>query len=53
MFIIMGMAAALGIGVWVGLGMPGTRGREDRVVTNGAPKRLQKRHIDWLKTDRR
>lgn len=53
MFLVMGMVAALGIGIYVGLGAPGTRGREDRVVTQGRPRRLQKKHIDWLKGGRR
>ncbi|CAN5893138.1 hypothetical protein BH23GEM9_BH23GEM9_02430 [soil metagenome] len=53
MFIILGMMVALGIGIYVGLGAPGMKGREDRIVTQGRPKRLQKRHIDWLRTDRR
>jgi Uri superfamily endonuclease len=53
MFIVLGMAAALGLGVYVGLGMPGMKGREDRVVQHGTPRRLGKRHIDWLRQDRR
>jgi hypothetical protein len=53
MFWILGMAAALGVGVYVGLGMPGMKGREDRVVTHGTPRRLGKKHIDWLRPDRR
>jgi Uri superfamily endonuclease len=52
MWILIGMAVALGAGVYVGLGAPGTRGREDRVVRHGTPKRLQKRHIDWLRPRR-
>jgi Uri superfamily endonuclease len=47
-----GMAAALGAGVYVGLGAPGTRGRQDRVVMHGRPKRLRRRHIDWLRPQR-
>jgi Uri superfamily endonuclease len=53
MFIVLGMIAALGIGIYVGLGAPGMQGREDRVVTHGRAKRLQKRHIDWLRPPRR
>jgi hypothetical protein len=52
MFIIVGMLLALGLGVYVGLGAPGMKGREDRVV-QGRAKRLQKRHIDWLRPPRR
>jgi hypothetical protein len=49
---ILGMIA-LGIGVYVGLGMPGMKGREDRVVAPGHAKRLKKKHIDMLKGGRR
>lgn len=52
MWILLGMALALGVGVYVGLGAPGLRGRQDRVVTMGRPRRLQKRHIDWLRPRR-
>jgi hypothetical protein len=53
LFLLLGMAGALGFGVYVGLGAPGMRGREDRVVESGRAKRLQKRHIDLLKQQRR
>jgi hypothetical protein len=52
-FIILGMVVALGFGIYVGLGTPGLKGREDRVVVHGRPHRLQKKHIDWLKGGRR
>jgi hypothetical protein len=52
MWIVIGMAVALGAGLWVGLGAPGTQGRQDRVVTSGRARRLQKRHIDWLRPRR-
>lgn len=49
-----GVIAALGAGVWVGLGMPGTSGREDRVVRPGHARREAKhRTLDWLKPFRR
>jgi Uri superfamily endonuclease len=51
-FLVAGMLVALGAGVYVGLGAPGTRGRQDRVVMHGRPKRLQRRHIDWLRPRR-
>jgi Uri superfamily endonuclease len=51
-FILLGMAVALGAGVYVGLGAPGTRGREDRVVQHRQARRLEKRHIDWLRPRR-
>jgi hypothetical protein len=45
--ILFGMVAALGAGIYVGLGAPGTKGRQDRVVPAGKARRLKKRHIDW------
>jgi hypothetical protein len=53
MFWILGMIVALGVGIYVGLGMPGVKGREDRVVHGGRARRLEKRHIDWLRPNRR
>jgi hypothetical protein len=51
--IIVGMAIALVIGIWVGIGLPGIKGlRSDRVVEAGRAKRLRKQHIDLLKTRR-
>jgi hypothetical protein len=51
--IIGGLVAALGVGVWVGIGAPGLPGaREDRVVEPGRAQRLKKRHIDLLKPRR-
>ena len=51
--IIGGLAVALGIGVWVGIGAPGLPGaREDRVVEPGRARRLKRRHIDLLKSRR-
>lgn len=51
--LIGGLVAALGVGVWVGIGAPGLPGgREDRVVAPGRARRLKKRHIDLLKTRR-
>jgi len=45
-----GLAVALGAGIYVGLGMPGMPGREDRVVSPGKARReAQHRNIDWLK----
>jgi hypothetical protein len=40
---------ALGVGIYVGLGMPGTRGRDDRVVAPGRAKRLRHNYIHWLR----
>lgn len=49
-WLIGGMVAALGVGIWVGMGLPGVRGlREDRVVEPGRARRLRKSHIDLLK----
>jgi hypothetical protein len=45
-----GLAAALGAGIYVGLGMPGMSGREDRMVSPGKARREARyRNIDWLK----
>lgn len=52
MWVIIGMAVALGGGIYVGLGAPGMKGREDRVTEPGRAKRLKKRHIDLLKSKR-
>jgi Uri superfamily endonuclease len=51
--ILMGMFVALGAGIYVGLGTPGMKGRQDRVVRHGQPRRLEKRHIDWLRPRQR
>lgn len=45
--------AALVLGVWVGLGMPGMSGREDRVVSSGRARRLPHRHVHWIRTQKR
>ena len=50
--IIGGMVVALGVGVYVGLGMPGMPGREDRIFPPGRARRLKKQHIDYLKWKR-
>lgn len=51
--IVSGLVAALGLGVWVGIGAPGLPGaREDRVVKPGQARRLKKHHIDLLKPRR-
>lgn len=51
--VVGGMIVALGVGIYVGLGMPGIPGREDRLVPPGRARRLQKQHIDLLKRKRR
>jgi hypothetical protein len=52
--IIAGMIAALGIGIYIGLGMPGMPGPQDRVLPPGRARRPQRRHValDWLKPPR-
>lgn len=45
------MVVALGVGIYVGLGTPGLRGREDRIVGDGRARRLPHRRIDWLRQD--
>lgn len=52
-WIVMGMVVALGGGVYVGLGAPGLPGREDRIVSPGRARRLKRRHIHWIRPDRR
>jgi hypothetical protein len=54
MYLIVACVLALGIGVYVGLGMPGMPGREDRVVESGRARRgLQPNHIDYFRAKRR
>jgi len=43
------MVLALGFGVYIGLGAPGTGGRTDRVVRPGRSRRLEHRHIHWIR----
>lgn len=50
--VLLGMIVALGAGLYVGLGAPGTAGPKDRVVQPGQARRLPKRHIDWLRPRR-
>lgn len=53
-WIILSFVAALGGGIYVGLGAPGMPGREDRVLPPGMRRKsLEKRHIDWLRGPRR
>jgi hypothetical protein len=49
--LILGMLLALGLGVYVGLGAPGFKGREDRVVDSA--RRLERRHIHWFRPTQR
>jgi hypothetical protein len=51
-FILLTCVMALGLGIWVGLGAPGIKGREDRVVAPGRARRLKPKHLDWLKPRR-
>ena len=44
---------ALALGIYVGLGMPGISGREDRVVPPGRARRLPHRHLHWIRPTRR
>lgn len=52
--LILGMIIALAAGIYVGLGMPGLPGRENRVNSSGRSRRLtEHRFLDWLRpTDR-
>jgi hypothetical protein len=51
-WLILLMILALAGGIYVGLGAPGLRGREDRVVTSGRARRLPHRHVHWHRPDR-
>lgn len=44
---------ALAIGVYVGLGLPGMPGREDRIVAPGRARRLKHNYIHWYRSSRR
>jgi hypothetical protein len=46
-------AVALLAGIWVGLGHPGWKGREDRIVGTGRPQRLERKRLDWLRPPER
>jgi hypothetical protein len=49
--LVVGGALSLGIGVYVGLGMPGMPGgREDRIVAPGRARRLQPNYLHWFRT---
>jgi hypothetical protein len=51
---LVGLVLAFAIGIWVGLGLPGTAGREDRVVSPGKARReAEHRPLDWLRGPRR
>jgi hypothetical protein len=51
--VIASFVVALGLGIWVGLGFPGIKGREDRVVAPGRARRgLEPKHLDWLRPRR-
>jgi len=52
-WLVLSMALALAFGLWIGLGAPGTKGRTDRVVHPGRARRLEHRHIHWIRTLRR
>ncbi|MEJ2186116.1 MAG: hypothetical protein P8Z36_09285 [Gemmatimonadota bacterium] len=53
---IIGMVLALGLGIYLGLGRPGTKGPEDRVLPSGMRRRrkrpftpldLLRQHKSW------
>jgi hypothetical protein len=51
--ILLSLVAALGLGVYVGLGAPGYPGRQNKVVSSGRARRLEPRHLDWLRPRKR
>lgn len=48
---VLGALAALGLGIWAGLGYPGLDGPRDRVVGENFPRRRIAKHrfLDWLR----
>jgi hypothetical protein len=52
--IIASFVIALGLGIYVGLGAPGFKGkgRVDRVVEPGRARRLNHKHLDWMRPRR-
>jgi hypothetical protein len=51
---IIGAVIALGGGIYVGLGAPGMKGREDRVLPPGSRRhRLPRRHVHWFRPPER
>ena len=54
MLFYLGLLLALAAGIYVGLGMPGVPGREDRAVSPGRARREARyRTLDWIKPFRR
>jgi hypothetical protein len=51
MLYVIGGILALALGIYIGLGMPGMPGREDRVVTSGRARRPKRQHtpLDYIK----
>lgn len=50
MWAIIGGVIAVAAGVYVGLGMPGLPGRDNRVVKPGRRRKIAKhRFLDWLR----
>jgi len=49
--LIMGMVIALGLGIYIGLGMPGLPGPTDRVLPPGMARRRRRAFtpLDWLR----
>ena len=46
---IVGAVAALGLGIYIGLGFPGLPGREDRVVRRRQDRSRAYTPLDWLR----
>jgi hypothetical protein len=46
------MIIALGLGVYVGLGLPGIPGRGDRVVARARRRKVQYTPLDWFRPRR-
>jgi len=50
---IIGSVIALAAGVWVGLGHPGFKGRDDRIVEPGRAHRLERKPLNWTRPEKR
>ena len=52
MWLIITATVALAVGIYVGLGAPGFRGRENRIVAPGRARRLEHRYVHWIRQQR-
>ncbi|MGH7483283.1 MAG: hypothetical protein ACRELV_14110 [Longimicrobiales bacterium] len=50
---LIGAVAALGIGLYIGLGFPGLPGRQDRVTSKRRSRRRTFTPLDWIRPPKR